>query len=307
VLRRHLAAFARPLALLIALLTGAAPAAAQRTPADPLRPPAAREFRHSETIWMGFHEASGYSNVELRPVALAPDLALTAMFVFKGRTPATLPPQVSLALTTTSGPTRFTGSPALVFLLDGSRLAAGPMLRVVDSSRVPGRETLAIRLPVRTFLRVLRAEQVELIADGVSVALADHHLEALRDLASRMDPRVYADRVAAASAVAARETMVYRKTEYEPTEVDRQAAPASFIERPQSIALLPRKIVKFEFVVDTTGRVDLETLKAADPDADAAYVAALRVVAARWEFTPAVKDGQPVRQRLRQAMMLGGH
>jgi hypothetical protein len=50
------------------------------------------------------------------------------------------------------------------------------------------------------------------------------------------------------------------------------------------------------FVVDTSGRPEVETLRARTPEQDAAFLGPLRETLERWEFVPARKDGRAVRQ-----------
>src|SRR5919201_6531123 len=60
--------------------------------------PAPREFRHHETIVVGYDEPSGYGSVTLQPMVVveSPQLALTALFVFKGKVLEAPPNRVSL-------------------------------------------------------------------------------------------------------------------------------------------------------------------------------------------------------------------
>ena len=106
-----------------AVCVGGSPASAdtQKAPAPALPIPAARTFAHEEIIWQGFHQASGYGMVDLRPMLLAesPELRLNTMFVFEGKRLAAPPKWVSVGLVSRAPRPRFTASPTLTVLLDG--------------------------------------------------------------------------------------------------------------------------------------------------------------------------------------------
>jgi hypothetical protein len=60
--------------------------------------------------------------------------------------------------------------------------------------------------------------------------------------------------------------------------------------------------VLLQFVVDSAGRVDPESLRGQSPDWDTPFVDALRTSFAEWRFTPARKGGKPVAQIVRLAI-----
>ena len=298
-LRRH---------LLAAALAGTAsltPLAAQQ-PVPPRAPaiPAARTFRHAEEIRTAYHEASGYGSVELRPMRVsdAPDVTLTALFSYRGRRLTAPPTDVSVGLTVTDERPHFARARALAFALDGGRtLALGEMFRVVDSTHGEPRETLALRVPTATFLRLVNARRATGRVGDVTFVLEEAQLEALRDFASRMDPATHARLAAAAGAETRAHGFVFQKEAYEEGEVDRPAALIEFV-RP-SFPDVPQREPKymiFGFVVDTAGRVDLATLVARATPEEAPYVEAIRRAAAQWRYRPAMKSGRPVRQIVRQ-------
>jgi periplasmic protein TonB len=55
-----------------------------------------------------------------------------------------------------------------------------------------------------------------------------------------------------------------------------------------------------EFVVDTTGRADLGSIRVLSTDADA-FVVSIRAALAATRYHPALVGGRPVRQLVRQA------
>jgi TonB family protein len=260
---------------------------------------------------MEYHAASGFGSVELRPMRVsdAPPVTLAAVFVYKGERLSAPPAQVSLALRTWSAAPRYAAVREVVFVLDGSReIAAGPVLHQQADTVGGVVETIALRMPVEVFLRVANAARAAVRFGATTVALDDEALEALRDFASRMTPAGYERARAAAQARVATPTMTVRKDWYEPDEVDERAAVSMLQAKPKYPADLPpreRRVrtVLVEYVVDTTGRVDLATVRAASPDEDRRFIDAVRAVAAQWEFTPARKGGRPVRQMVHQALL----
>jgi TonB family protein len=272
--------------------------------------PAPREFRHHATIWMEHHAASGFGSVDLRPMRIsdAPPVTLAAVFVYKGERLTAPPAQVSVALRTWSAAPRYAAVREVVFVLDGSReIAAGPVLHQQADTVGGVVETIALRMPVEVFLRVANAARAAVRFGATAVTLDDEALEALRDFASRMAPAGYDRALAAAQARVATPTMTVTKDWYEPDEVDERAAVSMLQAKPAYPDLPPRerrvRTVLVEYVVDTTGRVDLATVRAASPDEDPRFIAAVRAVAAQWEFTPARKGGRPVRQMVHQALL----
>lgn len=293
------------LALSLSLSLTATALPAQR-PAAPAAAaiPGARTFNHREEIRTGYHEASGWGSVELRPMRVSddPELTLTALFRFRGRRPSAPPTDVSLAIASHGERPRFASAHSLVFLLDGKRrLPIGEMFRVVDTTRGETRETLALHVPTRVVLALAAARSVEGKIGATSFTLGEEQLEALRDFASRMDPATF-DRVAARDQAETRtQGFVFRQQAYEPQQVDTPAALVQYA-RPSFPDVTPRvpKYFLFQFQVDTTGHADLSTLEIAHPEPDdGPYVEAIRRAAADWLFTPARKDGRPVRQVVR--------
>ena len=62
-----------------------------------------------------------------------------------------------------------------------------------------------------------------------------------------------------------------------------------------------KRRVFFRYVVDTTGHVDVSTVRGETPKVDSLFLDAIRSVAGTWRFVPARKDGHPVRVEVRQA------
>jgi hypothetical protein len=293
-----------PVILLLAPgLLGAQRRADERSPEVAL--PAPRDFAHDETIWMGFHEASGYGTVELRPMLLAesPELRLQTMFVHQGRRLQRPPVTLSLAFHSVSDAPRFRDSPAVTLVADGTSLRLGPAIRQIDRRDGRVRETVALRIPRGWFLWAVSAKRVTGRIDDVEFALGEAQLEALRDLASRMAPAAHARALAALTAEGRAGGIELRKPVHDAADVDTPARPL-LVREPElrsDSTHAASHVVRVEFVVDTAGRVDLETLRLAAPQSDSLHFAAIRAVLPDWEFEPATKDGARVAQRVRQA------
>ncbi len=288
---------------LVALFCLASATAAAQEPATPT---------HRGEIWMAFDAASGYSTIELRPMAIGDStsaLSLHIIAVFKGRVFAT-PQYVSVALVAESDQPRFPPK------LDVSIVANG-----VRAHHVPAQEVLRLRSPTegRTIERVafrmptavvgaMTTGPVIVIAGGFRIVLSEDNLAALRDYASRLTLAGYTSAVARAPATTARGSEAIKKDWYEATEVDDFAAPTLFPEHPRYPADIPpeervhREFI-VEFLVDTAGRAQLRTAKSVAAGQVAPFVDAIKSAMAKWEYTPAKKGGRPVGQILRQVIV----
>ena len=271
--------------------------------------PAPREFRHHETIVIGYDEPSGFGSVSLQPMLLSDSskLTLTALFVFKGRVLEAPPPRVSLGFVSKAASPRYASaaSRTLRFTLDGGRqLRVGELFRTVDSSTGRVTETLVARLDTPLFLQLTSARRVIGRLGSTPFELREDQLEALRDFASRMSPATFrlANTPAAGGGAAAERRGWYDSNEVsEPAELAGTPITPAYPALPDS--LRAERLVQFEYVVDTTGHVELTTLRGEFPTRDAAFIEALRAVASRWEFRPARKEGAAVRQRVRTQMV----
>jgi hypothetical protein len=306
-MRRHLVAF------VVLSLAGGAPALAQQAGGPDAAIPPARAFAHHETIWTAFHEASGYGDVELRPMLLgdAPELRLTTMFVFKGERLTAAPAMVSVAFVALGPSARFGAARAVRFVPeDGAPLVVSEKA-VVHTVRdlSPGvvEERVAFRVPRSEFLRLANARALSARVGSAEVVFGEEKLEALRDFASRMRPAVFDSTRAAATARVATRGFAIRKGVYEPRDVDEAARPELMMPRLPYPAAVPAaqrvaRRVLLEFVVDSAGRIDPESLRGQSPEWDTPFVAALRASSADWRYVPAKKDSRPVAQIVRLAI-----
>ena len=289
---------------ILAGAVGAGPLAAQPSI------PAARPFAHHETIRMGFHEPSGYGFVELREMLLraTPEIRLSAIYSYRGRTPSMPPAAVSVALLAVDSPGAFGHASTreakrIAFLLDsGGVVRTDTAIRVL--STVAGRrvETRSRKMLSRDLLRVVGSTRVTVRTGGLSIELGEPQLEALRDFASRMDPAANAAALEELRAVVVSPGFSISKRWYEPGEVDERAYPTTAPIVPTWFSSTPgqRREVRAEYVIDSTGRVDSATFRGTDEERDAPFLDAIRPLLREWEFAPARKNGRPVAQIVRQ-------
>jgi outer membrane biosynthesis protein TonB len=139
--------------------------------------------------------------------------------------------------------------------------------------------------------------------DSVDFVLGEAQLEALRDLASRMAPAAHARASTALTAEGRAGGIELRKAVHDAADVDTPARPLLLRTPrfPSDSARTAPHVVRLEFIVDTAGRADPETLRLASPS-DTLYADAIRAVLPDWEFEPATKAGARVAQRVRQAL-----
>jgi hypothetical protein len=260
---------------------------------------------HRETIVHGYHEASGFGNVELRPMKVVEsrELRLTLMAVFPGRQMTTSPHSVSVGVRSRGTAPRFRENAVLAFIADGVRVPAGAMFRVAESRDTTLEETLALRIPLATFRKIAKALTLTISVDTITFVLTEDHLAAVRDFAGRMTPAGWARGMAIADAVSRKQGFTLRKDWYERSEVDTPARPLQVSDDLAfpSGALPERRVVTFEYVIDTLGVPDLTTFRGTHPARDALFLEALQKSLEHWRFMPAEKAGRPVRQMMRQA------
>jgi hypothetical protein len=120
-----------------------------------------------------------------------------ASFTYHGQALSARPERVLVSLISTSGDWKYTDFRKLTASVDGKRLKLGPLVRapsftvsapsdlsVNDSTR----QEIAVSLPYGTFLRIANGKKVRIRMGPREFRLEESHLEALRDLVSRMAP-----------------------------------------------------------------------------------------------------------------------
>jgi hypothetical protein len=272
--------------------------------------PEARPFAHRETIRMGYHAPSAHGFVELREMLLreGPEIRFSAIYNYPGQTPTTPPEAVTVALLAVEAPGAFGAARTrdakrLAFLLDsGVVVRTDTAIRVISSATGRSVETRSRRMLRRDFLRIVGSTRVTVRTGDLSVELEEHHLEALRDFASRMDPAANASALEQLTAVVSSSGFDVRKRWYEPGEVDERAYPTTAPIIPTWYSSTPgqRREVRAEYVIDSTGRVDSASFRGMDEARDAPFLDAIRPLLREWEFAPARRHGRPVAQIVRQ-------
>jgi hypothetical protein len=165
-----------------------------------------RKFKHRGKIETKYDRFRNQTTVRLEPYYVqgtAPKLdplagiEISAGFVYEGQTLTKHPDEVLFGIVSTSADGfRYDQDRGLIALVDGERVDLGQMDRVDASYKkkgivIPDRyyvEVLAISMKYDVFLKIANAKVVEMQAGRREFKLRDEHLEALRDLASRMVP-----------------------------------------------------------------------------------------------------------------------
>ena len=171
-----------------------------------------RKFKHRGKIKATYDKSADQTLVALFPYQIragrqGPAVRITAGFTYLGRRLTSPPDAVEFGILSVSRDGwKFDKSRELVAWADGERLELGRLevvlarqhaLRVPtfsgrDDPSSPGdifhREDLAVAIPYDLFLRIAKAGKLVLQAGQEKLTLEDEHLEALRELASRMLP-----------------------------------------------------------------------------------------------------------------------
>jgi hypothetical protein len=123
---------------------------------------------------------------------------IKAAFVYPGQLATSPPDAVQFEITMTlHGPSEFKGKemPELIAFVDGERISLGKTLLLHSRTMVLTQhpiqvswELLSARFTYQGLLRLSGAKKITMKVGRVELALEDEHVEALRDLASRMAP-----------------------------------------------------------------------------------------------------------------------
>ncbi len=163
-----------------------------------------RKFKHRGKIEIKYDKFKDQTTVSLKPYYVqgtAPTLDPTAgleiyaAFVYQGQTFSKRPDTVLFGIVSTSARDfLYEQGRGLIALVDGERVDLGQMERIDASYKkkaivIPDRyyvETLAVSVPYDAFLKLTNGKTVEMQAGRREFKLKDEHLEALRDIVSRM-------------------------------------------------------------------------------------------------------------------------
>lgn len=120
-----------------------------------------------------------------------------ASFTHPGPASSARPERMLISLISTTGDWKYTDFRKLSAIVDGKRLNLGalefaPRFTVNAPANANAddniRQEIAVSLPRRTFLRIANGKEVRIRMGPREFKLGGTHLEALRDLASRMAP-----------------------------------------------------------------------------------------------------------------------
>jgi hypothetical protein len=182
-------------------------ASSSKTP--PLSIPKARKFDHNETITVAYDKFENYTSATMDPMmpltVLSADHDLRELdfsaFYFCLGEKLHAPDKVTLQFVAhSSEPWYRDHVRGLVLLVDGKRLTLGNTeWRRGDIVTGIAYESLAVAVSLKDFITTVNAKRVEGQLGGTEFALSRENLEALRDLASRMNETESANPIVAAA------------------------------------------------------------------------------------------------------------
>lgn len=154
-----------------------------------------RKFKHGAKFATRYDKFKDQTTVLFYPMAVSGTaryllssemLGLFAAFTYSGKTQPASVSEVIIAFTSTSPDWVYLKDRELIALVDGERLPLGEAAR--DSSVKYGgvEEMLAVTVSYDHLLKLTNARVVEMKLGDREIKLKEKHLEALRDLASRM-------------------------------------------------------------------------------------------------------------------------
>jgi hypothetical protein len=153
--------------------------------------PAKRKFNHSYSIEQKYDKFKDLTMVTLNPkldeIGVVPD-SLLVDYIYSGNTFA-MPSRIHFVMLTGSRDWQFLGLKQVKFLLDDDLRMSFDASQdgSVGSSGIVV-ETITLDIPTVNYLRIVNSRKTELQVGSREFALSDAKLEALRDLASRLNP-----------------------------------------------------------------------------------------------------------------------
>jgi hypothetical protein len=156
-------------------------------------------FQHQADIITQYDKEKNETKVELKRMIVSPlmnprehVLNLTAYYVYPGKTPSK-PQEVVLGIISLSynRERKFQDARELTAELDGKQISLGT-LELIDSRGLAThyKEVMGLYVPFDTFFHLVdnKKETLQMRIGTVAFELKRDHLEALRDLASRIQP-----------------------------------------------------------------------------------------------------------------------
>ncbi len=159
-----------------------------------------RGYQHLSDIITQYDKAKDETKVELKRMAVRPVmeprahvLYMTAYYIYPGKTPSK-PKEVVIGFVSNSNnrDRKFQESSDLTANLDGKEIKFGPF-ELIDARSMPGffKEVLGFFAPFDDFFHLVdnNKDALSMSLGKVRFDLTRDNLEALRDLASRIEPR----------------------------------------------------------------------------------------------------------------------
>jgi hypothetical protein len=187
----HVARIAASIILSLTCFTLHAVAQEAKAQTRQLQPPTKRAFKHKAKIESKYDRFKDQTQVQLETKRVMggflEDIKMGASFFYKGQ--KAMPEDIILVFRSSTQDWRFLRETdrELIALADGERLPLGTLDRdsqVLSGGRVI--EVMATDVPYEAFMTIVNAKKVEMKLGRYQFELKEEHLEALRDLASRM-------------------------------------------------------------------------------------------------------------------------
>ncbi|MDQ3743561.1 MAG: hypothetical protein M3444_04175 [Acidobacteriota bacterium] len=158
--------------------------------------PEKRKFNHKIKIETKYDRFSNSTDVQMEHTEVyhvhgsrPQKISMTVLFTYPGETPAK-PGSVTIAFNSWAPEWKYLRYRDLTILADGRK--AGPVTMELINTRIERdgtvTETLSTTMVTDVFLFMVNASSVEMQLGDAEFTLKPEHLEALRDLASRMQP-----------------------------------------------------------------------------------------------------------------------
>jgi hypothetical protein len=158
--------------------------------------PEKRKFNHKVKIETSYDRFSDTTTAQMEPVEVyharrgrPQKIWMTVLFTYRDETPAK-PARVTIAFNSWSSEWQYLDYRDLTILADGRK--AGPVTMELAKTRIERdgtvTEILSTTMVTDVFLFMVNAGSVEMQLGNAEFTLKPEHLEALRDLASRMQP-----------------------------------------------------------------------------------------------------------------------
>lgn len=148
------------------------------------------------TVWLNPMQVYGEPLASSQYVG-GDEASFHASFSYSGRILRAQPKYILFSLTSTSQNWKYTDFPKLTALVDGKLLNIGPLERVplftVNASANANSDDyisqgITVSLSYKTFLRIAHGKKVQIRMGPREFELVGNHLEALRNLATKMVP-----------------------------------------------------------------------------------------------------------------------